>query len=89
MHIYLPVRKNIATTLDSLRVCLREVKAWLSNNFLSLNESKTELVGFGGPAMNDLPNLGELSPYCIPVVRDLGVVLDSSKFEKRFKHFFI
>ncbi len=34
--------------------------------------------------MSDLPNLGELSPYCKPVVRDLGVMLDSSlKFEKQ------
>ncbi len=63
MQIYLPVRKNIDTMLDSLRVCLREVKAWLSNYFLNLNESKTKLVWFERPAMSDLPNLGEFSPY--------------------------
>ncbi len=65
-------------------VCLQEVQAWLSNNFLNVNESKTELVWFGGPAMSDLSNLGELSPYCTPVVRDLWVMLDSSlKFKKQ------
>ncbi len=78
------MKKNTDTTLDSLRVCLWEVKAWLSNNFLNLNESKTELVWFGEPATSDLSSLGELSPYCKPVVRDLGVMLDSSlKFDKQ------
>ncbi len=39
---------------------------------------ETELVWFGGPAMSDLSNLGELSLYCKPVVRDIVVMLDSS-----------
>ncbi|XDV35971.1 hypothetical protein PO909_005829 [Leuciscus waleckii] len=56
-QIYLPMSKNLKSSLDSLKVCLQEVKTWLSNNFLHLNESKTELVWFGGPALRTVPLL--------------------------------
>lgn len=52
MQIYLPVRKVNETTLDSPLTCLNEVNTWLSSNFFNFNESKTELVWFGGPTLH-------------------------------------
>lgn len=56
----------------------------MSVNFLNFNESKTELVWFGGPALPELSNLGELTTFCKPVVKNLGVLFDNSlKFYKQ------
>lgn len=34
--------------MQPLLDCLSDVKYWLSSNFFSLNESKTEVILFGG-----------------------------------------
>ncbi len=83
-QIYLPLRKNHVNALDSLVNCLKEVKAWMSANFLNFNESKTELIWFGGPNVPELSILGELTPFCKPVVKNLGVLFDNTlKFDKQ------
>ncbi len=43
-QIHLPLKHK--NSLDSVVACLLDVKAWMSLNFLSLNESKTEIVVF-------------------------------------------
>lgn len=59
--------------------CLDEVKLWLANNFLTLNDSKTEVIVFG-PSDKfefDISILGNLSFFNTSCVRNLGVFLDS------------
>ncbi len=46
-QIYLPLKRNKHSALKSLFVCLDEVKTWFSQNFIFLNELKTELIVFG------------------------------------------
>jgi len=45
-------------------LCVDEVKSWMAANFLSLKESKTEVIIFGPSEMSDTAgiNLGTLSP---------------------------
>ncbi|CAJ1061240.1 RNA-directed DNA polymerase from mobile element jockey [Xyrichtys novacula] len=46
-QIYLPLAQNNSNSVHQLTDCLKDIKAWLSFNFLSLNENKTEVMLFG------------------------------------------
>ena len=82
MQIYLPLKKNSKNQIELLRNCIYDIKSWLSLNFLKLNEEKTEVVWFGVP--NNLDDLGDLAPFCKPLVRNLGVLFDSDlRFERQ------
>ena len=69
--------------MESIHICLSDIKIWLSQNFLSLNENKTECILFGSSnPPTTTPGLGPLAPYCNNVVKNLGVKFDSSlKFD--------
>lgn len=60
-QIYLPLKRM--TALLTLLSCLEEVKLWLSNNFLTLNDSETEIIFFGPSDKAEFNNsvLGNLS----------------------------
>ncbi len=66
--------------LDPVATCLLDVKAWMSLNCLSLNESKPEIVVFTPSDTHCIPhlNLGVLAPYVKPYVKNLSMVLDSA-----------
>ncbi len=86
VHIYLPVKTNDKASFLSLLNCLRDFKIWLDQNFLCLNENKTEIVVFGCPG--DLSAcvdaLGNLGLYVHPFTKNLGLIFDSAfKFEKQ------
>lgn len=49
-QIYIPIKRNNPAALNSLHLCLEEVKAWLAQNFLSLNDDKTEVIVFSPSA---------------------------------------
>lgn len=58
----------------------------MPNNFLNLNESKTEAIVFGPLAVSWNLNqvLGSLAAYVKPSVKNLGVVFDSAlSFDKQ------
>ncbi len=64
--------------MTALSSCLDEVKSWLSQKMLSLNEEKTEVIVFG-PSENMKAfnfDLGSLSAFRSSQVRNLGVILD-------------
>ncbi len=87
MQIYLPLKHK--NGLDPVAAYLLDVKAWMSLNFLSLNESKTEIVAFTPSDAHGIPNLnlGVLAPYVKPYVKNLGVVLDSVlKLDRQVNH---
>ncbi len=74
-QIYAPLRKN--DTVRQLLDCLDDIKAWMSLNFLSFNENKTEVMVFSGTTGTPLVDLGALSQYIKPTITNLGVKIDS------------
>ncbi len=82
-QIYLPLKQH-EHCLDALLSCLNDIKAWMDINFLNLNDNKTEIIVFGHNESQKISNfnLGPLSPYVKPCVKNLGVYLDSAlKFD--------
>ncbi len=72
--------------MEILIACLNEVKTWMSMNFLSLNESKTELILFGpSESVNAVQiDLDSLSPFRKYQTKNLGIICDSAlKFDKQ------
>ena len=63
---------------------MADVKTWLSQNFLCLNENKTEILVLNPsrhpPVSPDNISslLGSMAPYLKPHVKNLGVIFDSS-----------
>ncbi len=47
IQLYLPVKSDENTSLQPLFDSLGEVKSWLADNFLQLNDYKTEVLVFG------------------------------------------
>ncbi len=81
-QIYLPIKRNNSTAITSLLQCLEEVKSWLAQNFLFLNEDKTEVIVFG-PNENSQcisPELESLSVFRSS--RVLGVLVDQHEFDQ-------
>ena len=78
-QFYLPLSPGCTQPLEKMLRCLRDVKNWMANNFLQLNENKTEIIVFGAPNSVSTLNidLGPLSSNHHSVVKNLGVVFDS------------
>ncbi len=56
----------------------------MANNFLQLNESKSEILILGHSRTSSVFNLGSLSASVQPYIRNLGVTFDSLlNFEKQ------
>lgn len=49
-QIYISTQPDVTLTLESLSACSLEIKAWMRQNFLQLNYSKTEILLIGTPA---------------------------------------
>jgi hypothetical protein len=74
--------KNIITSLAELESCIRNVRQWLSDNYLVINDSKTELIVFGSRShLKNLPQfhlqVGDVHIDASQTVRNLGVIFDS------------
>ncbi len=85
-QIYLPLKQDPKCVFQSLHECLTEVKCWLANHFLQLNEDKTEMVIFGNKGyVNDVYDcLGQFPGKKLPCVKNLGVIFDSElKFDRQ------
>ncbi len=85
-QIYLPIRVGENNGSNLLFACLEEVKSWMTQNLLQLNQSKTE-IRFVGPVKGCLDRstyLGSWSDYCHDQIGNLGVVFDPElKFDKQ------
>ena len=85
-QLYLPLKPNDRQNLNSLLDCLEDIKCWMAQNVLQLNENKTEVILFGPPDSIKLTtsSLGNLSTLVKPQVKNLGVIFDSAfKFDKQ------
>uniref|UniRef100_A0A3Q3PY07 Reverse transcriptase domain-containing protein n=1 Tax=Monopterus albus TaxID=43700 RepID=A0A3Q3PY07_MONAL len=86
IQIYLPLNVKKSNSFQTLMDCLRDIKAWLSHNFLHINETKTEcvVIGNSGVTGSDIPSF--LASYLRPHVRNLGVVFDGAlKLDEQIK----
>lgn len=79
-QLYIPIKHNDNTTYKRLQDCLHELKLWLTNNFLLLNDDKTQIIQFGPNELSDrhCTDLGTLTPQLTFEVKNLGFYLDSS-----------
>ncbi len=76
-QLYIPLKAG--DTIEPLLACLGDIKKWLSNCFLRLNEEKTEVIVFGPPKLRSglINELGKHFSSVSSQVRNLGVILDS------------
>uniref|UniRef100_A0A8C4T619 Reverse transcriptase domain-containing protein n=1 Tax=Erpetoichthys calabaricus TaxID=27687 RepID=A0A8C4T619_ERPCA len=81
-QVYVPLKRKDAYSIQTLVMCLEEVKAWMAVNFLNFNENKTEVIVFGpggtsGSISTSAPvDLGPLAQYGTPVITNLGFRID-------------
>lgn len=78
-QLYVPLAGN-SNTLPLVRACLSDMKCWMSQNFLQLNESKSEVLLFDPPSLdsNMQDHLGNLSSNIQHSAWNLGVIFDSN-----------
>jgi len=75
-QIYISSRPDEYAKLSKLTDCVKDIKDWMTRNFLLLNPDKTEVILIGS---KNHPQNRTLSA----TVKDLGVILDCNlSFEK-------
>uniref|UniRef100_A0A9J7ZN32 Reverse transcriptase domain-containing protein n=1 Tax=Cyprinus carpio carpio TaxID=630221 RepID=A0A9J7ZN32_CYPCA len=90
-QLYISTRPDETSKLSKLTECVKNVKDWMTNNFLLLNSDKTEILLIGPE--NITQNLVDynLKQYGCTVtsstVKNPGVILDSNlSFENHISH---
>ncbi len=79
LHFYVLVSLDESCSLDKVHERYTDVKLWRSNNFLHLNESKSEVLIVGSPLSPTFAGqLASLSSKLDDHVKSLGVILFSS-----------
>ena len=70
----------VVSTHATIARCVMEIKAWLSDNFLLLNENKTEamtVMPVNQPAVAKSIKLGDVTVPLSASVTNLGAVFDT------------
>ena len=67
--------------LARMQLCVSEIREWMNQNMLKLNDDKTELIVFTSKYKQDLYNdlsitIGDTVVDCSSQVKDLGVIFD-------------
>ncbi len=84
LQLYFPLESDGHTSFANFHKCLTEVKEWLTNNFVQLNEDKSEFIMFGNkmPGNDLIESYGLLSNNSY--VKNLGVFFDSEiRFDRQ------
>uniref|UniRef100_A0A8C6NNY7 Reverse transcriptase domain-containing protein n=1 Tax=Nothobranchius furzeri TaxID=105023 RepID=A0A8C6NNY7_NOTFU len=79
-QLYLPLNTSSGLSISTLTNCLREIKTWMTENFLSLSDQKTEAILFAPSIHCDssLTDCGSFNGQLTTSVTNLGVKLDSA-----------
>ncbi|KAI2645958.1 RNA-directed DNA polymerase from mobile element jockey [Labeo rohita] len=90
-QLYISTRPDETSELLKLTECVKNVKDWMTNNFLLLNSDKTEilLIGPKNNTQNLLTYNLQLDGCTVTstTVKSLGVILDSNlSFENHISH---
>ena len=69
-------------TPDASKTCIKEIRLWMAQNFLKLNENKTEFIVFGTTVQLSKLKRSTLvvGDSCVNLsskVRNLGVIFDN------------
>ena len=68
-------------SLARIELCVSEIREWMNQNMLKLNDDKTEFIVFTSKSKQDLYNdlsimIGDTVVGCSSQVKDLGVIFD-------------
>ena len=77
----LPNQTDVDNTLARFESCILEISKWMGQNYLQINQAKTEFIFLGSPQQMKkvtIPHLtvGEVRVSPAPRVRSLGLTLD-------------
>ncbi|XP_054875006.1 uncharacterized protein LOC129350900 [Amphiprion ocellaris] len=80
-QLYLSMKPNETNQLARLQDCLKDIKTWMTYNFLLLNSDKTEVIVFGPKHLRELlskhiATLDGITLASSTTVRNLGVIFD-------------
>ena len=80
-QLYLSIKPDEINQLSKLQTCLKDIKSWMSCNFLMLNSEKTEILVFGPKNLRDsmsidIATLDGITLASSTTVRNLGVIFD-------------
>ncbi|XP_029284776.1 uncharacterized protein LOC115006618, partial [Cottoperca gobio] len=80
-QLYLSIKPDETNQLAKLQACLKDIKTWMSSNFLMLNTDKTEVIILGPKRLrnafsNDIEALDGINLASSTTVRNLGVIFD-------------
>ena len=87
-QLYIAVSPDDTGPIDALFKCILDIKSWMAENFLQLNQDKTEVLVIGPEALREKLNfkLEALSLNPSENVKNLGVVFDSNlTFERHIR----
>ena len=84
MHLYMTMdhsNNNWRDSLARIQLWVSEIREWMNQNMLKLNDDKTELMVFTSKYKQDLYNdlsitISDTVVYCSSQVKDLGVIFD-------------
>ena len=73
--------KNWRDGLARIQLCVSEIREWMNQNMVKLNDDKTGLIVFTSKCKQDLYNdlsitIGDTVVDCCSLVKDLGVIFD-------------
>ena len=78
-QLYLSIKPDESNQLSKLQTCLKDIKSWMSCNFLMLNSEKTEILVLGPKNLRDSMSIATLDGITLAsstTVRNLGVIFD-------------
>ena len=80
-QLYLSIKPEQSNQLTNLQACLKDIKTWMTRNFLLLNSDKTEVIILGPKHLrdtlsNDIAALDDIALASNETVRNLGVIFD-------------
>ena len=78
-QLYIAVSPDDTGPIDALFNCISEIEYWMAQNFLQLNQDKTEILVIGPEALREKLNfkLDALQIKPSDKIKNLGVVFDS------------
>uniref|UniRef100_A0A8D3AUE7 Reverse transcriptase domain-containing protein n=1 Tax=Scophthalmus maximus TaxID=52904 RepID=A0A8D3AUE7_SCOMX len=90
-QLYLSIKPDETNQVDKLLDCLKDIKAWMTYNFLLLNSEKTEVIILGPKHLREtlsdhIVTLDGITLASSSTVRNLGVTFDQDmSFDSHLK----
>lgn len=80
-QLYLSMKPTETEPLERLSACIRDIKTWMTQNYLLLNQDKTEVIVLGPQRLREMLSkqiisLDNTSVSSSSTVKNLGVIFD-------------